>query len=152
MGNWQQRNTSQAQAPPPCHCQVGMQAHLQTSPISTGLAHCTCRYKHLDSSSSSTFSCPPYRQPNPLCCCSSTSKPTASDTIYEALLDWADTGDASLRPVAVQQHPKYGRCLVASQDIPNGTVLLSVPLEKVFQSQVRNWAFGSVTRVQPDSS
>lgn len=56
--------------------------------------------------------------------------------MYEALLDWADAADMAQRPVAVEQHPDFGRCLVATQDIPNGTVLLSVPLEQVFQSQV----------------
>jgi hypothetical protein len=56
--------------------------------------------------------------------------------VYEALLDWADASGVEQRPVAVQQHPDYGRCLVATQDIANGTVLLSVPLEQVFQSQV----------------
>lgn len=59
-----------------------------------------------------------------------------SSTVYEALLDWADAADMAQRPVAVEQHPDFGRCLVATQDIPNGTVLLSVPLEQVFQSQV----------------
>jgi hypothetical protein len=61
---------------------------------------------------------------------------TSTTTLYETLLDWADVSGVDPRPVAVQQHSEYGRCLVATEDIPNGTVLLSVPLEQVFQSQV----------------
>lgn len=71
---------------------------------------------------------------------------TATASVYEVLLDWADTAAAEPheRPVKVQEHPQYGRCLVAVEDIPNGTVLLSVPLEQVFQSQVcERWLAGS---------
>lgn len=64
------------------------------------------------------------------------SSKLSSASVYEALLDWADALDVSPRPVAVQHHPEYGRCLVATEEIPNGTVLLSVPLDQVFQSQV----------------
>lgn len=57
--------------------------------------------------------------------------------MYETLLNWADSSGVKPLPVSVEQHPEYGRCLVAAEDIPNGSVLLSVPLEQVFQSQVR---------------
>lgn len=65
-----------------------------------------------------------------------TVRSTSTTTVYEALLDWADVSGVDPRPVAVQQHSEYGRCLVATEDIPIGTVLLSVPLDQVFQSQV----------------
>jgi hypothetical protein len=56
-----------------------------------------------------------------------------------ALLGWATGRDLRYEqlPVEVQQHPQYGRCLVAVQDIAADEVILSVPTDRVFASQVR---------------
>uniref|UniRef100_A0A383V998 SET domain-containing protein n=1 Tax=Tetradesmus obliquus TaxID=3088 RepID=A0A383V998_TETOB len=54
-----------------------------------------------------------------------------------AVLGWATCKDLRYeqQPVQVQQHPQYGRCLVAVQDIAADEVLLSVPTDRVFASQ-----------------
>lgn len=54
------------------------------------------------------------------------------------LLGWATGKDLRYEqlPVEVQQHPQYGRCLIAVQDIAADEVLLSVPTDRVFASQV----------------
>ncbi|KAF6251907.1 hypothetical protein COO60DRAFT_577679 [Scenedesmus sp. NREL 46B-D3] len=53
------------------------------------------------------------------------------------LLGWATGKDLRYEqlPVEVQQHPQYGRCLIAVQDIAADEVLLSVPTDRVFASQ-----------------
>jgi hypothetical protein len=55
-----------------------------------------------------------------------------------AVLGWATCRDLRYEqlPVQVQQHPQYGRCLVALQDIAADEVILSVPTDRVFASQV----------------
>jgi hypothetical protein len=55
-----------------------------------------------------------------------------------ALLGWATGKDLRYEqlPVQVQQHPQYGRCLVAVQDIAADEVILSVSTDRVFASQV----------------
>jgi hypothetical protein len=55
-----------------------------------------------------------------------------------ALLGWASGKDLRYEqlPVEVQHHPQYGRCLVAVQDIEADEVILSVPTDRVFASQV----------------
>ncbi|KAF6253661.1 hypothetical protein COO60DRAFT_1703728 [Scenedesmus sp. NREL 46B-D3] len=54
-----------------------------------------------------------------------------------ALLGWATGKDLRYEqlPVEVQQHPQYGRCLVAVQAIAADEVVLSVPTDRVFASQ-----------------
>lgn len=61
----------------------------------------------------------------------------ADNSVFDQLLRWADA-DADDTPLAVrvEQHPQYGRCLVAAEDVPaTGSVLLSVPIDRVFASQ-----------------
>lgn len=64
--------------------------------------------------------------------------PACRHSTASAVLGWATCKDLRYEqlPVQVQQHPEYGRCLVAVQDIAADEVLLSVPTDRVFASQV----------------
>jgi hypothetical protein len=67
---------------------------------------------------------------------SSSSSSSNSSTVYQQLLEWATGQPLQQLPVAVQQHPQHGRCLVAVRNIAADEVMLSVGADKAFSSKV----------------